>query len=56
VAGDLNGLSLAEDIFHLTHPAAPRSISSGRRIGITKAADVPWRFGIKDSLFLSKKL
>lgn len=56
VAGDLNGLSLAEDIFHLTLPAEPRSISSGRRIGITKAADVPWRFGIKDSPFLSKNL
>ena len=27
----------------------------GVRIGITKAADLPWRYGLKDSKFLSKR-
>jgi len=26
----------------------------GRRIGITKAVELPWRYGLKDSKFLSK--
>jgi DNA-3-methyladenine glycosylase len=34
------------------HP--PVVVEAGPRIGITKAADVPWRFGEKGSRFLSK--
>jgi DNA-3-methyladenine glycosylase len=30
-------------------------IVSGVRIGITKAVELPWRFGLKDSKFLSKR-
>jgi DNA-3-methyladenine glycosylase len=29
-------------------------IAAGPRIGITKAADLPWRYGLKGSRFLSK--
>lgn len=54
--GELNGRSLAEDPFHLTLPSEPWAASSGPRIGITKAADVLWRFGVRGSPFLSKKL
>lgn len=35
-------------------PAAPVQIVSGKRIGITKNAEVPWRFGIQGSRYLSK--
>jgi DNA-3-methyladenine glycosylase len=56
VAGDFNGLTLAESMFHLTAPVKAPMISAGGRIGITKAADVPWRFCIKGSPYLSKKL
>jgi DNA-3-methyladenine glycosylase len=30
-------------------------IMAGVRIGITKAAELPWRYGLKDSKFLSKR-
>lgn len=29
-------------------------LATGVRIGITKAADLPWRYGLKDSRFVSK--
>jgi len=35
-------------------PSAPVPIVSGKRIGITKNAEAPWRFGIQGSLYLSK--
>jgi len=30
-------------------------VVTGKRIGITKAVDLPWRYGLKDSRFVSKR-
>jgi DNA-3-methyladenine glycosylase len=50
----LNGLALDRAPFALYARARKPDIACGVRIGITKAAEKPWRYGLKDSVFLSK--
>ena len=50
-----NGLSLLDPPFRLTPPAQPALVVTGRRIGISQAADQPWRFGLEGSLHVSRK-
>jgi DNA-3-methyladenine glycosylase len=49
-----NGLALDQPPFELHARASNLQIVCGPRIGITKAADVPWRYGLAGSPFLSK--
>jgi DNA-3-methyladenine glycosylase len=49
-----NALALDAPPFQLFARVRPVKIAKGVRIGITKAAENPWRFGLKDSKFLSK--
>jgi DNA-3-methyladenine glycosylase len=49
-----NGMPLDEAPFALFARAGEVDIIAGPRIGITKAAEMPWRYGLKGSAFLSK--
>jgi DNA-3-methyladenine glycosylase len=54
---ELNGADLFEPPFELTAPAGEWStaaVITGPRIGITKAAELPWRYCVKGSRFVSR--
>ena len=49
-----NGFALDEPPFELFARTGRVEVLAGPRIGLTKAADKPWRYGLKGSRFLSK--
>jgi DNA-3-methyladenine glycosylase len=49
------GLSLHAPPFELRPPEAAPAVVAGPRIGISKAVDVPWRFGLHGSAFVSRR-
>ena len=49
-----NGLPLDEAPFALFARSGDVEVIAGPRIGITKAAEKSWRYGLKGSVFLSK--
>jgi DNA-3-methyladenine glycosylase len=54
ITGAHNGLALDAPPFELLRRGEDVDIAVGERIGITKAAQVPWRYGLRGSLYLSK--
>ena len=50
----LDGLPLTAPPFELTAAPGPQPIVVGPRIGISKAAEQPWRYGLAGSPHLSK--
>lgn len=49
-----NNLALDAAPFQLLAAPAPVQVVAGPRIGISKAKEVPWRFGLAGSAFLSR--
>jgi DNA-3-methyladenine glycosylase len=54
ITHELNGARLDRPPFKVLAAAQPPEIIAGPRIGISKAMDVPWRFGLAGSRFLSR--
>jgi len=56
IDGSHNWLPLAEPPFEFAFSMAdPAAVVSGRRVGLTKAVDFEWRFGLGGSPYLSRK-
>ena len=56
ITGAHDGLPLDRLPFALAAPAAPPEIVRGTRIGLTRAADLEWRYGLAGSRYLSRAL
>jgi DNA-3-methyladenine glycosylase len=55
ISGAEDGLTLLAPPFSLRPAGASPALVSGPRIGITRAAEMPWRFGWAGSPFLSRR-
>ncbi len=55
IAREHDGLPLDRPPFALRPASVPLEVVVGVRIGISKAQDMPWRFGLRGSRFVSRR-
>ena len=55
VTHELNGMRLDRKPFKIMATEGEHEIATGPRIGISKAIDMPWRFGLAGSPYLSRR-
>ena len=55
ITHDLNGQRLDREPFRLFAPRHRLDVVSGPRIGISRATELPWRFGVAGSRFASAR-
>ena len=56
IDGSMDGFPLDRPPFELRLREAAVPVTTGTRIGITRAADLAWRFGLSASPFVSRRL
>jgi DNA-3-methyladenine glycosylase len=56
VTAEHDGQPLDRAPFAVQAPEEPTKIVTGRRVGITRAAELPWRYALAGSRFLSRGL
>jgi DNA-3-methyladenine glycosylase len=55
ITGSIDGFSLLREPFELAQAKPGLPLLTGPRIGISRAVELPWRFGAADSPFLSRR-
>ncbi len=56
VAKEHDGLCLDAAPFRLVPSSKPVEVAAGPRVGITRAAELPWRYAVAGSRYLSRRL
>jgi DNA-3-methyladenine glycosylase len=56
ITGEHDGRQLDQPPFELQAPTAAVEVVAGRRVGITRAVEQPWRYGLAGSRSLSRRL
>ena len=56
ITGEQDGLPLDRSPFQVRARAREEQVLTGPRIGITRAADRPWRYGLAGSKWVSRRL